>query len=990
MYIKKLVVHGLQKILLIAVLLLCHVSLAIAENYYVSATTGDDSNNGLTIETAFKTISKAVSVLKAGDTCFIRGGDYHEEVIIGDLGANEAQPITITAYNNEQVTLNGSLPVEILGSNGWELYKGNIYKTTLNQDISQVFYNNEWMMLARWPNARFDKGEAWDQTRWAQGDESRSANGTLYDTPSNGHDLAASGLDMTGAMAILNVGSFTTEARPITSHTPGSAYFDYVPVSHYKDVHHHYFIDSKLKLLDQETEWYFDQATRTLYLHIPGGGVPEPGSVRAKTQNHALIFRESRYVTVSDIDFFATTFKLYKSEHITVEDCDLKYPSFNRRVLGDYGEVVGTRIEKSSYTTILNCSFAYTDSLVMKLANGHHNTVENSEFHHLDYTGAHHVGNSGAIWFRNDRYGTFRRNTLYISGPSEGIMTSSDMTIELNDISSLSHLQNDGAYTALGKGHQRVIVKNNWFHKTLKPSARFSDGPKNYLPDYMRTGLLARNVTFDAGTSLTFMIKGDEREVYNNLSEGSLLFVDFSGDPESSGIHANSKAINNATGSYIDFIAPERTEHNNWESSQNSHVSIKTQVRDWNNRDFRPTADSGLIDAGVVIPGITDGYIGSAPDIGAYEAGADRYWIPGRRQRQAATPVPKNGGKAVKLDADLMWLEAYKTDRHQVWFGTDPRRLQPLGTFTQNIANPGSLASNTVYYWRVDAIQPDGVTTGNVWAFDTTEPQGPREVVLTADAANSTRPWRGLVAFTLNDAFAYHPANPTVTRPAQRYNHSNGYHAASPEGEDVVLEYTVSTGMTELREQDTLLVDLYGRNNCCYDRDDHIDITLYDGHEPVAVSAANKIIDKSPFHTRVKIPGPLQFDRVRLTAHDTTGHNGNSFTLMEIRAAIETWGAGNVAPVFITDTLSLSKATIGTVYHESIAPYVIDADLDTLTFEKVDGPQWLVVSENGSLSGIPRQGDEGESTVTVNVIDSFMGTVQQVFSIDVVTEQITP
>ena len=38
--------------------------------------------------------------------------------------------------------------------------------------------------------------------------------------------------------------------------------------------------------------------------------------------------------------------------------------------------------------------------------------------------------------------------------------------------------------------------------------------------------------------------------------------------------------------------------------------------------ELRPLAGSPLIDAGVVIPGVNDGYSGSAPDIGAFEVGA--------------------------------------------------------------------------------------------------------------------------------------------------------------------------------------------------------------------------------------------------------------------------------------------------------------------------------------------------------------------------------
>ncbi len=582
--------------------------MASAADYFVAENGNDDATGSMTAP--FATVQHAVGVIEAGDTCYIRGGNYHEEVTIDGLKGTADAPITFMAYNNEQVTLDGSRSVEELGSKGWTQHRGNIHKTTLATDISQVFVDGEWMMLARWPNARFDLDEAWDFTKWAQGNEAPSKNGTEYDAAYNGHDLAASGLDMTGAMAILNVGSFTTEARSITSHSPGQDHFSYAPkVGNYRTVHHHYFIDSKLDLLDQETEWYFAPSTKTLYLWAPGGGVPKADSVRAKTTTNAFFFTKCEFIRIKGLDFFGTTFRMTECAHLTVEDCDLTYPSFSRRVLGDYGEVAGTRIERCSHTMILNCSFAYTDALVMKIMNGHHNTVENCDLHHLDYTCAHHVGNSGAIWFRNDRFGVFRRNTVTVSGPSEGIMTSSDMLVELNNVSSLAHLQNDGSYTALGQGDQRVTVARNWYHNTLKTSARFSDGPKDHAPEWMRTGSLYRNVTFNAQAGLTFMVKGDERGVYNNLCEKTVLFADTSGDPAKSGVHAKSRCINNAVGTHIDFVAPTRTETNNWEGNAKAK-RIGTQVRDWDNLDFRPRAGSDLIDAGTVVPGVTDGYIG--------------------------------------------------------------------------------------------------------------------------------------------------------------------------------------------------------------------------------------------------------------------------------------------------------------------------------------------------------------------------------------------
>jgi hypothetical protein len=39
----------------------------------------------------------------------------------------------------------------------------------------------------------------------------------------------------------------------------------------------------------------------------------------------------------------------------------------------------------------------------------------------------------------------------------------------------------------------------------------------------------------------------------------------------------------------------------------------------------RPLPDSPLVDAGAVVPPYTDGFVGAAPDIGAYELGGEHW-----------------------------------------------------------------------------------------------------------------------------------------------------------------------------------------------------------------------------------------------------------------------------------------------------------------------------------------------------------------------------
>jgi parallel beta-helix repeat protein len=71
---------------------------------YVSVT-GNDANPG-TLESPFKTITKGASVLRPGDTLFVRNGTYGEALTVAVSGTVSA-PITIAAYPNEKPIIDG-------------------------------------------------------------------------------------------------------------------------------------------------------------------------------------------------------------------------------------------------------------------------------------------------------------------------------------------------------------------------------------------------------------------------------------------------------------------------------------------------------------------------------------------------------------------------------------------------------------------------------------------------------------------------------------------------------------------------------------------------------------------------------------------------------------------------------------------------------------------------------------------------------------------
>jgi Secretion system C-terminal sorting domain/Right handed beta helix region len=89
------------------ILLTFNSNLILATNFYVDKATGNDSNNGLTLTSAWKTIQKAAFTANAGSTVFIKSGTYFENVIF-NLSGTLGNSIVFRNYNSDVVILDGT------------------------------------------------------------------------------------------------------------------------------------------------------------------------------------------------------------------------------------------------------------------------------------------------------------------------------------------------------------------------------------------------------------------------------------------------------------------------------------------------------------------------------------------------------------------------------------------------------------------------------------------------------------------------------------------------------------------------------------------------------------------------------------------------------------------------------------------------------------------------------------------------------------------
>jgi hypothetical protein len=104
------------------------------KTYYVDGTNGSDAYNGLSVTTAFKSISMAATMrLAVGDNILIRSGLYRERIVLNANGTS-ANPITLGHYDGDgEVIIDASEQVA-----GWTLVSGQIYKAQPGFSVQAV------------------------------------------------------------------------------------------------------------------------------------------------------------------------------------------------------------------------------------------------------------------------------------------------------------------------------------------------------------------------------------------------------------------------------------------------------------------------------------------------------------------------------------------------------------------------------------------------------------------------------------------------------------------------------------------------------------------------------------------------------------------------------------------------------------------------------------------------------------------------------------
>jgi PA14 domain/Right handed beta helix region len=607
---------------------------AITRSLYV-ATNGNDTNLG-TLAQPFRTVQKCASVATAGTACLIRAGTYRETVKPTNSGQS-GLPILFKSYNNEKVLISGADLVK-----NWTMDSGNVYKAgtgwNLGAGNNQVFVDGKMMIEARYPNTSLDFFAPW-KGRFI----SPRGSGATYtiDAISVPANLTGANINfLTGPEWVIETGKITTAtASSFTFTAPGGQLVE--PVDFDPDLYvprpgNPYFIWGKRVLLDSASEWFLDPATSQLYLWTPQSDNPLGHTIEVKRRNLAFDLTGRSYIVVDGLQIFAATITTADpskspdeatARNITLQNIHVRYPSHFTFV------TPGTGWQKGMSDTgiiLYGRNHVLKDSTVALSAGngvtlaGSGHRVTNNIIHDVNYT----VTDTNAVnagWYGYTSRGhLIQNNTLYNTGRSSIVHRNTQALKILNN-----HLYNAGllgndlgmTYTFQADGGGTEIAYNI-VHDNFAPSESMGI----YLDNGSSNFVVHHNIVYNVKSALNLNLPTLNNKIYNNTLIGFNESVNSGAGRLPQCDATGTELVNNIFGATFSLgyifdgtSCPNGTGlptfTNNLEQTVNPKFVNPIQA------NFVLGAGSPALNQGRVLAPYTNGYKGSAPDMGALESG---------------------------------------------------------------------------------------------------------------------------------------------------------------------------------------------------------------------------------------------------------------------------------------------------------------------------------------------------------------------------------
>jgi hypothetical protein len=334
---------------------------------------------------------------------------------------------------------------------------------------------------------------------------------------------------------------------------------------------------------------------------------------------------------------------------------------------------------RGARNVVSGCTIAWSAGTGL-IVEGSDNQIIRNTIRDVDYSGTYGCGVS-----LNGRQTVLSWNHIYNAGRDLVQLYGSNADqIRYNDIHHAGLLCHDlGLIYVWGHNGQGTRIAYNWIHDNVEAGGAH---PGVYLDNYCRNFIVDHNIIWncgsgaalDAGIRINAPAAG--HQIYNN----TLFFCDDVGTHTYNQYPSYNPDPQFWTSSIYKF-----------DNRNNLFLGANPagQLLDYAHNDFRLKPGAGAIDAGSSISGFTDGYTGTAPDLGALEANTPTNWWPGV-SGWGELPMMTNTGN----------LLVTSTGPSSPLYGT-------VANLTGLLENPSGTAWEGCFFWGTT----DGGTNAASW-----------------------------------------------------------------------------------------------------------------------------------------------------------------------------------------------------------------------------------------------------------------------------------
>lgn len=379
-----------------------------------------------------------------------------------------------------------------------------------------------------------------------------------------------------------------------------------------------FYLEGVKGALDYANEWWFDTNTKELFVQMPNGSVPVNGKVQMRKRNVAIDLNQRSFIEIRNLAVFGGSVMLKSnSNNNKLYGISSFYGNHTQGIFKGFNagkssiEVNGTNniVEKSE--------IAFSAATGVRLG-GNQNKLINNYIHDFNYLGSY----DAPLVARGGTDNKILRNTIFNAGRDGINFNGNRCEIAYNDVSKSNLINDDCALFYTVGGPQNTEIHHNWFHDA-QGRGKLKKAAGIYLDNDAEAFSVHHNVVWNVEwTNIQINWNGKDLDIFNNTlvkAQGGTM-----GAWHKAGTQFyNVKVWNNITDKRAEDQGGNQETEVTWEpqSDKQNNLIDKTSFVNYASNDFKLKPNSLAVDYGRVINGITNGYRGNAPDVGAYEYG---------------------------------------------------------------------------------------------------------------------------------------------------------------------------------------------------------------------------------------------------------------------------------------------------------------------------------------------------------------------------------